>query len=466
MSALPAFCDGIDRRGFLRVGSLGGLSLAQFLRLEHLQAANPTTGAAGSPVAKNSIAKAPAAKKRDVNCIFIFIIGGMAHQDLWDPKPDAPPELRGDFTPIGTAVPGLFVSNLLPHVARVTDKLAVLRSLTHPEPDHVAGYHVMMTGVHPGPSFNRSTHDNNVHPSLGSSVARLGRNVGSLPPYISVPNFLNSGGPAFLGANCAPFVIEADPASPEFSVRDIVLPEEVAVDRGARRRHALRLVNAFERKAEQVSRDVQSLDTYYAKAFDLMTSPAAKEAFDIGRERPALREEYGMTSLGQCCLLARRLVEAGCRFVSIENGHWDTHRKNSMSLRDLLVPPLDRGLSALLADLDRRGMLADTLVVVTTEFGRTPRINNMAGRDHWPAAFSIVMAGGGLRRGLTIGATDRQAAYVTDRPITPADMAATVLSTLGVDPRTVVHTPVGRPIEIGAGGRPVSELIPGARQDG
>ncbi len=443
---LPRYCDGMDRRGFLRVGSLGGLSLAQILQLQQLQAQDTSSHAL---------------PKKDVNCIFIFIIGGMAHQDLWDPKPDAPAEIRGEFAPINTAVPGIQLTELLPNVAKVTDKLAILRSLTHGDPDHTAGYHVMMTGVHPGtgPAFNRLTTNNNVHPAFGSTVAKLGRNSGTLPPYISIPNFLNSGGPAFLGASCAPFVIEADPASPEIAVRYIVLPDGVTSERSVRRQHALRAVNAFERKVEMIDRQVQSLDTFYEKAYNLMTSQAAKEAFDISRESPAIREEYGMTSVGQCCLMARRLVESGCRFVSIENGHWDTHRKNAMSLRDLLVPPLDRGLAALIKDLDQRGMLDSTLVVVATEFGRTPRINEMAGRDHWPAAFSVVMAGGGLKKGLTIGATDKHAAAVIDRPITPADMAATILSVLGIDPQTVVHTPVGRPVQVGGGGTPIAELI-------
>jgi uncharacterized protein (DUF1501 family) len=190
-----------------------------------------------------------------------------------------------------------------------------------------------------------------------------------------------------------------------------------------------------------------------------MTLEEAKQAFDIGREPESLREEYGMTSLGQCCLLARRLVEGGCRFVSIENGHWDTHRKNAMSLRDLLVPSIDRGVAALLGDLDRRGMLESTLVVVTTEFGRSPRINEMMGRDHWPQAFSIVMAGAGLKTGQVIGATDKIGSAVTDRPITPADMAATVLSILGIDPNTTLHTTQGRPIQLVSGGAPVHELI-------
>ena len=265
--------------------------------------------------------------------------------------------------------------------------------------------------------------------------------------------------PGFLGARFAPFVIEADPASPEFAVRDVVLPEGVSGERGQRRQDALREINRFERKAEEISKDVRSLDTFYQRAHRLMTSPKAKEAFDIKREKESLRERYGATSLGQCCLLARRLVEGGCRFVTIENGHWDTHRDNTRSLRDLLVPSLDRALSTLVADLDERGLLDTTLVVLTTEFGRTPRINTMAGRDHWPNAFSIVMAGGGTRPGVVIGATDKIGAAVTNRPITPPDMAATILHALGIDPGTSLRTPLGRPVELAGGGKPVLELF-------
>ncbi len=437
------YCDGIERRGFLKMGSVAGLSMAQLLRLQQTHGIDATTS------------------KTDVSCIFIFIIGGMAHQDMWDVKPEAPAEIRGDFHPIETRVPGIQVSNLLPRIAGVTDKLAILRSMTHGDPDHTAGYHVMMTGQHPGVggNFNRNVLNNNMHPSFGSMVAKMGNSSGKLPPYISVPNFLNSGGPSFLGPSYAPFVIEADPASPEFSVRDIVLAEGVTNDRSLRRQSALRAINHLERRVEQFSKQERALDTYYEKAYQLMTSNEAKQAFEIERESPATRDAYGMTSLGQCCLLARRLVESGCRFVSIENGHWDTHRKNSESLRDLLVPPLDQGVSALLNDLEERGRLDSTLVVLTTEFGRTPRINDMAGRDHWPQAFSIVMAGGGLKRGLTIGATDKQAASVIDRPITPSDMAATLLKALGIDPDVTLHTPIGRPVQLAGGGRPVHELF-------
>jgi len=435
------FCDGLDRRGFLRVGSVAGLSLANVLRLQAAQA-DPAN-----------------ARRRDVNCIFIFILGGMPHQDMWDFKPNAPAELRGDFHAINTNVPGIQLTDLLPHTAGVTDKLAILRSLTHGDSDHGRGFHIMMTGNIPGPGDFNATKNNNVHPSLGSMVARMSNWAETLPPYISVPCFLHSGGPAFLGPACAPFVIETDPASPEFAVRDVVLPEGVTGDRAQRRRDALYELDRFERSVDSLSRDERALDSFYERSYRLMTSARAREAFDLRREQNTVRERYGMTSLGQCCLLGRRLVEAGCRFVSIENGHWDTHRENTRSLRDLLVPSFDRALATLVADLDERGMLDSTLVVVTTEFGRTPRINNMAGRDHWPQAFSIVMAGGGIRRGITLGATDRIAASVTDRPITPGDMAATILHAVGIDAATTLHTPLGRPVELASGGRVVTELF-------
>ncbi len=435
----PKYCDGIDRRHFLKIGTIGGLSLAEIMRLQQACADE---------------AKA----KKDVNCIFIFILGGMPHQDMWDLKPDAPAEIRGDFEPIDTAVPGIQISDVLPGISRVTDKLAILRSMTHGDSDHGRGFHVMMTGKKAGVGDFNGNQNNNQHPCLGSMVARLGRQ-GALPPYISVPTFLNSGGPSFLGPSYGPFVIEADPAAPDFAVRDITLPIGVTDDRNVRRQAALREVNRFERQVEQVSGQVKSLDAFYEKAYNLMTSRAAKAAFDIGREPDSVRESYGMTSIGQCSLLARRMVEAGCRFVSIENGHWDTHRKNTWSLRELLCPAFDQAIPALLNDLEQRGLLESTLVVVTTEFGRTPRINQLLGRDHWPNAFSIAMAGAGLKVGQTIGATDKQAAEVADRPITPEDMAATILHVLGIDPETVLHTPLGRPVPLVDAGKPVAELV-------
>ncbi|MEO2035930.1 MAG: DUF1501 domain-containing protein [Planctomycetaceae bacterium] len=434
----PNYCDGVDRRHFLKVGTVGGLSMAEVLRLQK--------------------ACANGAQQKDLNCIFIFIVGGMPQQDMWDLKPSAPSEIRGDFEPIDTAVPGIQIGDVLPQISKVTDKFAILRSLTHGDSDHGRGFHIMMTGKKAGVGDFNGNQNNNQHPCLGSMVAKLGRQAG-LPPYISVPNFLNSGGPSFLGPSYGPFVIDADPAAPEFAVRDITLPSSVTLNQSQRRRAALRELNRFESRVEEVSGQVKALDGFYEKAYRLMTSQHAKQAFDIGRESEQMRDRYGMTSIGQCSLLARRLVEAGCRFVSIENGHWDTHRRNTWSLRELLCPSFDQAIPALLTDLEDRGLLESTLVVVTTEFGRTPRINELAGRDHWPNAFSILMAGGGVRGGQVIGATDNQAAEVTDRPITPQDLTATILKAMGIDHKSVLHTPLGRPVHLVDDGRPVHELF-------
>ncbi len=430
--------DAMNRRKMLQVGAVGGLTLPQLLRLQETCAAESA--------------------KQDVNCIFLFILGGMPHQDMWDLKPDAPSEIRGDFEPIDTSVPGIQIGDVLPKTSKVADKFAILRSLTHTDSDHGRGFHVMMTGKKAGVGDFNGNQNNNQHPCLGSMVAQLGE-TGALPPYISVPNFLNSGGPSFLGASYGPFVIEADPAAPDFAVRDIALPLGVGDARGNRRREALRKINALEQQTERVAKQVRSLDAFYEKAYNLMTSRAAKQAFDIALEPDTVREEYGMTSIGQCCLLARRMVEAGCRFVSIENGHWDTHRKNTWSLRELLCPSFDQAIPALLNDLQQRGLLDSTLVVVTTEFGRTPRINQLAGRDHWPNAFSMLMAGGGTKVGQVIGATDKQAGSVADRPISPEDMCATILHVLGIDHRKVLHTPLGRPVPLVDGGKVISELV-------
>lgn len=428
-----------SRRDFLRIGSIAGFSMAEILRMQQMYADTSSD-------------------RSDVNCIFIFIVGGMPHQDMWDLKPDAPPEIRGDFSNIATNVPGIQISDVLPGCATVMDQVAVLRGMTHGDSDHGRGFHVMMSGRKPGAGDFNGNQNNNQHPCIGSMVSHLGK-PGVLPPYISVPNFLNSGGPSFLGPAHGPFVIDSDPAAPDFSVRDIALPADLSTDRGRLRREALQQLNDLEDRADVAAPSVRSLDTFYRKAWSLMASRAAREAFDIGREPESVRQQYGMTSLGQCSLLARRMVEAGCRFVAVENGHWDTHRRNTYSLRELLCPAFDQAVPALLNDLQDRGLLEKTLVVVTTEFGRTPRINQLAGRDHWPNAFSILLAGGGVRGGQVIGATDKQGAEVTDRPVTPEDMVATILYALGIDHRKVLHTPLGRPVPLADGGSVVRELF-------
>lgn len=429
----------LKRRDFVRMGTVAGLGFADIMRMQHLFASDK-------------------GERSDVNCIFIFIVGGMPQQDMWDLKPEAPAEIRGDFQNINTNVPGIHISDVLPGCSKVIDKMAILRSMTHDDSDHGRGFHVMMSGKKAGAGDFNGNQNNNQHPCIGSMVSQMGK-PGVLPPYISVPNFLNSGGPSFLGPAHGPFVIDSEPAAPDFSVRDIALPTGVVSKRGELRQQALREINQFEQNAARVGKQVRSLDTFYEKAFNLMASPEARKAFDIQKEPEKVREAYGMTSIGQCSLLARRMVEAGCRFVAVENGHWDTHRKNTYSLRDLLCPAFDQAIPALLNDLQDRGMLEKTLVVVTTEFGRTPRINQLAGRDHWPNAFSILMAGGGVHGGQVIGATDKQAAEVTERPISPEDMVATILHALGIDHDKVMHTPLGRPVPIADGGNVVKELF-------
>ncbi|MBT6848361.1 MAG: DUF1501 domain-containing protein, partial [Planctomycetaceae bacterium] len=294
-----------NRRDFIRMGSIAGLGMADIMRMQQLCASEDQD-------------------RSDINCIFLFIVGGMPHQDMWDLKPEAPSEIRGDFKKISTNVPGIQLSDVIPQCATVMDKMAILRSMTHDDSDHGRGFHVMMSGKKAGAGDFNGDQNNNQHPCIGSMVSHMGE-PGLLPPYISLPNFLNSGGPSFLGPAHGPFVIDSDPAAPDFSVRDIALPTSVATRRGQLRHLALRQINQFEQDVERVGQQVKSFDTFYNKAYNLMASKEAREAFDIGKEPEALRESYGMTSIGQCCLLARRMVEGGSRFVAVENGHWDTH---------------------------------------------------------------------------------------------------------------------------------------------
>ena len=440
MTSDRLFCDGITRRNFLQVGAVAGLGLglADFLKLR----AAAATASAGD----------------DRSCVFIWLTGGPSHPDLWDLKPDAPSEIRGEFNPIATNVPGVMISELLPRLAGLADKYVILRSMTHPNADHGRGTHVMQTGVLPTTGDFNGPIPNNIHPSFGSIVAREKGTGTSLPPYISMPQLLRSGGPSFLGAAYAPFVIESDPAAPQFRVRDVDLPLNLTGDRLADRRAILSQVDRFDRRVEESNRLVKAMDVFYQKAYSLITSPAAKSAFDVSKETDATRERYTATPLGQCCLITRRLVEAGCRFVSIANSNWDTHAANFRLLRRDLAPGLDAGLSSLLEDLYARGLLDRTLIVVAGDFGRTPKINKDAGRDHWPNAFSVMLAGGGLRTGQVIGQSDPTAAYVKDRPISPQDLAATMYHVLGIDYEKHYLNSFGRPIPIVYGGKPVAEI--------
>jgi hypothetical protein len=436
--AAGSYCDRITRRHLLRVGAsglMGGLSLPRLLELE-AKAAAPLP------------AKAKA-------CIFIFLEGGPPHQDMWDLKPDAPPEIRGPFNPISTSVPDTFVGEHCPQCAKIAHKFTIVRSHSHTDNGHTTGYHYVMTGRRASFADGENPVPNNdLYPSLGSIVSRELGPRGSLPAYINMPHPMNAGGPGFYGAEHAPFVIESDPVQPDFEIKDLRPIDGLTPGRVNRRQ---RLLAGIERLEKRQAGRAATMSTYYAKAYDLITSPAAKKAFDIGAEPAAMREKYGYNQLGQCALLGRRLVESGCRFIGIDSPGWDVHFNCFPSLKDDLIPPADRAFAALVNDLEERGMLDSTLVVMMGEMGRTPRVNAQAGRDHWSMAQSILFAGGGTRPGKIIGGTDKQAAAPTSDPISVADLLRTIFHLMGIDTTKEYLTPLGRPVAIVDGGR----LIPG-----
>ncbi len=437
------YCDGVSRRRALRVGAtglFGGLSLPTLLQLQ-AQAATSTPAKAKS-------------------CIFLMLEGGPSHIDMWDLKPEAPAEIRGEFNPIATCVPGTQISEILPRCARVADKFTILRSHSHADNAHQTGRHWVLTGYPPNFADGQAQGEpfNVLYPSIGSIMARELGQGGSVPPYIEMPNPLGPGGPGFYGPTYAPFTIENDPAQPDFQVRDLDAPALVNGDRFTRRRQLLGDLEGLGNSRDATGK-ADTLASYYEKAIDLTTSPAARQAFDIRAESPEMRERYGYSSIGQSALLARRLVEAGCRFIGIDHGSWDTHFDNFTSHKKTLVPPTDQALSALLTDLDERGILDETLVVMMGEMGRTPRINKDAGRDHWSQCQTVILAGGGIKRGAVIGASDASASYPTTQPYGVQDLLRTIFHLMGVDSDKVYTTPLGRPVPIVSGGQRIEEVL-------
>jgi uncharacterized protein (DUF1501 family) len=445
MGRKTSFCDGIQRRDFLCLGSIGlfgmGLTLPALLQ-----------------------GRARAAERghaaKDVSLIFLFLHGGLSTIDTLDLKPEAPAEFRGEFKPIATKVPGIQIGEHLPRLAQQMDKIALIRSFRHHNSDHGAADHYMLTGYFPQSGFNPGLSPNNQRPAHGSVIARRLGPRGSVPPYICLPKMHPSAGPAYLGASASPFVIEADPNAPNFSVPDIVPPLSLAARRLDARRELLTRIDRFQKAAEARSnQEAQSVAVFQQKAFDLMTSPAAKKAFDIHAEPDRLRDEYGRHSLGQSCLMARRLVEAGVRCVTIDHSNWDTHSDNFRTLKRDLLPALDGGLATLFRDLKDRGLLASTLVIVSGEFGRTPRINNSAGRDHWGPSFTVALGGGGIKGGSVVGSSDARAEKPAADPRGPEDLAATLYDLMGIDPESEFYTPEGRPVKVVNNGRVISELF-------
>ena len=445
MSNRFGFCDGLERRDFLRLGTAGlfgmGLSLLGLLQSQ-------------------ARAQARGRSTEDVSLIFIFLRGGMSTIDAWDLKPDAAAEFRGEFKPIATNASGILIGENMPRLAGQMDKVSLIRSFRHGNSSHGHADHYMLTGYNPTAAFNPTLSPNNQRPAVGAIIAKKLGPRGSVPPYVCLPKMHPSAGSAYLGASAAPFVIEADPNAPDFAVPDVVPPPSLELARLESRRELLGKIDRFQRAAESTaSQDARAVGAFRQKAFDLMTSTSAKAAFDIQKEPDRLRDEYGRNSLGQGCLMARRLVEAGVRCVTVEHSNWDTHSDNFNVLKTHLLPALDGAMAALFRDLADRGLLEKTLVVVSGEFGRTPRINKDAGRDHWGPAFTVALGGGGLKGGVVIGRTDARGEKPADDPHGPEDLAATIYRRLGIDSEEEFITPEGRPVKIVNGGRVMNALI-------
>ncbi len=393
-------------------------------------------------------------RKTPKSCILVWLGGGASHIDTFDPKPDADSGVKGEFGTIDTALAGVRLSEVLPNVARVLDRTVLIRSLTSPEADHDRASHHILTGWRPNPALT--------YPSLGSVYAKIrGGLAGNLPNHVAIPSKPFFGGSGYLTSACDPLDVAGDPNDPNFRIRDLTPPDKVTFDRMLRRKAMVDRLNEWSKAGE--SADTKARSDFDRQTYQLLTSPAAQNAFRIQEESAAIRDRYGRNALGQSMLLARRLIEQGIGYVTVNDRggglSWDTHAQNFPSLKDRLVPPLDQGLAALIEDLDSRGMLDETLVVVCGEFGRTPKINPQAGRDHHGRAASVLLAGCGLKRGIVLGRTDRNADSVVDRPVTPAQLCATVLQVLGIDPETKFRSPDGRPIPLVDHASPVAEIL-------
>ncbi len=435
-ASFPERCDGLARRDLLRIGGLTalGLGLGDLFRLQRTAAA------------KN---RSPGREAKAKSCILIWLDGGPSHLETFDLKPEAPAEVRGPLGSIATKLPGVRISECLPKTAAMLDKLAIIRSMTSPLGEHDFGTHYLLTGYKPTPVLE--------YPTFGSVLAHVRSRSGALPPFIAVPNFRVGGGKmtggGYLPSQTRPFSVGGDPAKPNFKVRDLDFYKGLDLTRLDRRRRFVNALDAFARAGE----NSPATDPDLARAFSMITSPQAKSAFHLSEEPRSVRRRYGGKSIGQCCLLARRLVERGVPFVTVNNRGWDTHNDIYTRLKEGftgakvgvgLIPSLDLALTGLITDLDERGMLDETLIVVMGEFGRTPKLNTAGGRDHWPRVFSVLLAGGGVPGGQIIGSSDAVGEGPLDRPVTPADLAATIYTLLGIDPKLELHTSDGRPARV------------------
>ena len=447
MPRLTRNCAGMPRRDFIQLGIGGalGLGFADLLRLR--ASASESAASTFKPSGKQ------------VNCIMIWLDGGPSHYETFDPKPDAPSEIRGEFKSISTSVTGVQFSEAVPALAKVADKVTILRSICHKDPNHGGGNHYMMTGA-PTPVPVACGAFVTFHPSFGSVVSHHRGVHDGMPAYMSMPQVSRSGGPNFLGSKHAPFVIGNDPNGADFKVRDVVLPSEISEGRATARRELRQSLDRMKRFTDKLAEDpAVSFDQYYQQGVDLVLSPQAQGAFDIHREDAKVRDAYGRNDFGQRLLLARRLVEVGVSWVTVYSGGWDHHTKLFESYKDKNVKQMDAGVAALISDLDQRGLLDNTMVLMLGEFGRTPKVNKDAGRDHWPHAMSVLTAGAGIPRGQVVGATDAKGYYAAEKVYRPEDFAASLYTKMGINPNQVLHTNTGRPIQLVNNGRLIKELF-------
>ena len=427
----------MDRRSFIQVGALGGLglSLSDYFQLKQAQADQKFYESVEGPAK---------------SVIFIYLPGGSAHQETFDPKPLAPIEYRGPMSSIETNVVGTRLNETMVKTAKIADKITIIRSMTHGEAAHERGTHNMFTGYRPSPALQ--------YPSIGSVVAHEFGPRHTLPPYVCIPNQPNEfAGTGYLSSSFSGFSLGADPAGANFQVRDLNLPASVDERRFGTRRNMLSAVNDYFASKEK-SDSLDAVDSFYDRAYNLISSEKARNAFDINKESPKIRDKYGRNTAGSRMLMARRLVEAGTRFVTLTYGGWDMHNNIEGGIR-AQVPALDQGFAALIEDLDDRGLLDSTLVCIASEFGRTPKINGNAGRDHWPKVFSTVMAGGGIQRGITYGSSDATASEPAENIVTVEDWAATIYNRIGIVADKELMAPGDRPIEIVDGGSVLQDII-------
>jgi hypothetical protein len=434
-------CEGFHRRDFLKIGAGGlfGLTLPDMLRLE---------------------AKAKDSKRQADAVIMVWLAGGPATIDMWDLKPEAPEGIRGQFQPIDTKLDGVRISEHLPKMAEQLDKTTVIRSLYHTIPNHGPGTVWMTTGNKPTPALQ--------YPALGSLATKLLPADPGVPPYVTFNELRNgsAGQAGYLGTAYNPFTVEGAPGkgggkgtAGSLRVRGITLPTGFTLEELENRDKLLRGFDSHFEDLDKASDLAEGLDTFHKQALEILRADKTKKAFDLGQEKQELRDRYGSSSFGQGVLAARRLVEAGVRFVTISLGGWDTHGQNFNALKQRLLPPVDQALSTLISDLHDHGMLDRTIVYCAGEFGRTPKINKNSGRDHWSRSMAVVLAGGGFKRGYVHGTTDAQGMAPATEPCTPDDVASTIFNNLGIAPHTELQTPTGRPVQLFREGKVVEKLL-------